>query len=63
MLIVVIFPLAFATILGGIIAIIRSAKSNTESSLLSVKLSAGVGLGLVGVGLLLAYFAILLCEF
>jgi hypothetical protein len=62
MLIVVIFPLAFATIVGGI-AIIRSVKSNTEVSSLGINLSAGVGLALVGVGFLLAYFAILLCEF
>jgi hypothetical protein len=42
MLIVVTFGLAFASIVGGVMAIIRSAKSNTEFSLLSVKLSTGV---------------------
>jgi len=62
-LIVVTFGLAFASIVGGVIAIIRSAKSNTELSLLGVKLSPGVGLALVGIGLLLAYFTILWWEF
>jgi hypothetical protein len=62
-LIVVTFGLAFASIVGGVIAIIRTAKSNTEFSLLGVKLSTGVGVALVGIGLLLAYFTILLWEF
>jgi hypothetical protein len=62
MLIVVTFGLAFALIVGGVIAI-RSAKSNTEFSLLGVKLSTGGGVALVGIGLLLAYFAILWWEF
>jgi hypothetical protein len=63
MLIVVIFGLALASIVVGIIVIIRSAKSNTEFSLLGVKLSTGVAVGLVGMGLLLAYFTILWWEF
>jgi hypothetical protein len=62
-MLIVIFGLAFATIVGGVIAIIRSVKSNTEFSLLGVKLSTGVGLALVGIALLLAYFAILWWEF
>jgi hypothetical protein len=63
MLIVVTFGLALASIVGGVIAIIRSVKSNTEFSLLGVKLSTGVGFGLVGIGLILAYFTILWWEF
>jgi hypothetical protein len=63
MLIIVTFGLAFASIVGGAIAIIRSAKSNTEFSLLGVKLPTGVGVALVGIGLLLAYFTILWWEF
>ncbi len=63
MLIVVTFGLAFASIVGGVIAIIRSTKSNTEFSLLGVKLSTGVSVALVGIGLLLAYFTILWWEF
>lgn len=63
MLIVVTFGLAVALIAGGIIAIVRSAKSNTEFSLLGVKLSTGVGLALVGIGLLLTYFTMLCLEF
>ena len=59
MFIVVTFGLALASIVVGIIAIIRSAKSNTEFSLLGVKLSTGVAVALVGMGLLLAYFTIL----
>jgi hypothetical protein len=47
----------------GAIGIIRSAKSNTEFSLLGVKLSTDVSLGLVAISLLLAYFAILMWEF
>jgi hypothetical protein len=62
MLIVVTFGLAFASIVGAVIAIIRSAKSNTEFSLLGVKLSTGVGVGLLGIGLLLVYFTILWWE-
>jgi hypothetical protein len=63
MLIVVTFGLAFAAIVTGVIGIIRSAKSNTEFSLLGVKLSTGVCLAMVGIGLLLAYFTILWWEF
>ena len=63
MLIVVIFGLALASIVVGIIAIIGSAKSDTEFSLLGVKLSTGVAVALVGMGLLLAYFTILWWEF
>jgi hypothetical protein len=63
MLTVVCFGLAFASIVGGVIAIIRSAKSNSELGLLGVKVSTGVGVALVGIGLLLAYFAILSWEF
>jgi hypothetical protein len=63
MLIVVTFALAFALIVGGVKAIMRTAKSNTEFSLLGVKLSTGVGVALVGIGLLLAYFTILWWEF
>ena len=62
MLIVVIFGLALASIVGGVIAI-RSAKSNTEFSLLGVELSTGGGVALVGIGLVLAYLTILLWEF
>ena len=62
-MLIVTFGLAFATIVGGVIAIIRSVKSNTEFSLLGVKLSTGVGLALVGIALLLAYFTILWSEF
>ena len=62
-MLIVTFELAFATIVGGVIAIIRSVKSNTEFSLLGVKLSTGVGLALVGIALLLAYFTILWREF
>jgi hypothetical protein len=62
-MLIVTFGLAFATIVGGVIAIIRSVKSNTEFSLLGVKLSTGVGLALVGIALLLAYFTILWWEF
>jgi hypothetical protein len=47
----------------GAIVIIRSAKSKTEFSLLGVKLSTGVGVGLAGIGLLIAYFAIFWWEF
>jgi hypothetical protein len=63
MFIVVTFGLALASIVVGIIAIIRSAKSNTEFSLLGVKLSTAVAVALVGMGLLLAYFTILWWEF
>ena len=49
MLIVVTLGLAFASIVGGVIAIIRSAKQ--------------VGVALVGIGFLIAYCAILLWEF
>jgi hypothetical protein len=62
-LIVVTFGLAFASIVVGVIAIIRSTKSNTEFSLLGVKLSTGVAVALVGIGLLLAYFTTLWWEF
>ena len=62
-MLIVTFGLAFATIVGGVIALIRSVKSNTEFSLLGVKLSTGVGLALVGIALLLAYFTILWWEF
>ena len=63
MLIVVTLGLAFASVVVGVIAIIRSAKSNTEFSLLGVKLSTGGGVALVGIGLLLAYFTTLWWEF
>ena len=63
MFIVITFGLALASIVVGAIAVIRSAKSNAEFSLLGVKLSTGVGVALVGIGLLLAYFTILLWEF
>jgi hypothetical protein len=54
MLIVVTFGLAFASIVDGVIAISRSAKSNSEDS---------TGVGLVGIGLVLAYLTILWWEF
>jgi hypothetical protein len=41
------------------IAIIRTVKSNTEFPLLGVKLSTGVGVALLGIGLLLAYVTVL----
>ena len=63
MLIVVTFGLAVASIVVGVIAIIGLAKSNTEFSLLGVKLSTGVAVALVGIGLLLAYFTTLWWEF
>ena len=63
MLIVVTFGLAVASIVVGVIAITRLAKSNTEFSLLGVKLSTGVAVALVGIGLLLAYFTTLWWEF
>jgi hypothetical protein len=63
MLIVVTFGLVVASIVVGVVAIVRSAKSNSEFSLLGVKLSAGVGLALVGIGLLLAYVSGLWWEF
>jgi len=63
MLIGVTFGLAVASIVVGIIAIIRLAKSNTEFSLFGVKLSTGVAVALVGLGLLLAYFTALWWEF
>ncbi len=63
MLILVTFGLAVASIVVGVIAIIRLTKSNTEFSLLGVKLSTGVAVALVGIGLLLAYFTILWWEF
>ena len=63
MLIVVTFGLAVASMVVGVIAIIRLAKSNAESSLLGVKLSTGVAVALVGIGLLLAYFTALWSEF
>ena len=62
MLIVVTFALAVASIVVGVIAIIKSAKS-TESSLLGIKLPTGVAVALVGIGLLLAYFTTLWWEF
>ena len=62
MLIVVTFALAVASIVVGVIAIIKSAKS-TEFSLLGIKLSTGVAVALVGIGLLLAYFTTLWWEF
>jgi hypothetical protein len=61
--IVVTFGLALASIVVGVITIIRSAKFNTEFSLLGVKLSTGVSVGLLGIGLLLTYFTILWWEF
>ena len=63
MLIGVTFGLAVASIVVGIIAIIRLAKSNTEFSLFGVKLSTGVAVALVGIGLFLAYFTALWWEF
>ena len=63
MLIVVTFGLAVASMVVGVLAIIRLAKSNAESSLLGVKLSTGVAVALVGIGLLLAYFTALWSEF
>ena len=63
MLIVVTFGLAVASMVVGVIAIIRLAKSNAESSLLGVKLSTGVAVALVGIGLLLAYFTTFWWEF
>ena len=63
MLIVVTFGLAVASIVVGVIAITRLAKSNTEFSLLGVKLSTGVAVALVGIGLLLAYLTTLWWEF
>ena len=63
MLIVVTFGLAFASIVVGVIAIIESAKSKTEFSLFGVKLSTGVAVAFVGIGLLLAYFTVLCWEF
>ena len=63
MLICVTFGLAVASIVVGVIAIIRLAKSNTEFSLFGVKLSTGVAVALVGIGLLLAYFTALWWEF
>ena len=56
MLIVVILGLAFTSIVSGVTTIIRTMKSNTE-------FSTGVGIALVGIGLVLAYFTILLWEF
>jgi hypothetical protein len=51
--------LALASIAGGVVAIVRSAKSNTEFSLLGAKLSTGdVGVALVGIGLIIAYFTV-----
>ena len=62
-LIVVTLGLAFASIVGGLIAIIKSAKSHTDSSLPGTKRSTvGVGVALVGIGLLMVYCAILLWE-
>jgi hypothetical protein len=63
MLLVVTFGLAVASIVVGVRAIIRSAKSNTEFSLLGVKVSTGGAIALVGIGLLFAYFTILWWEF
>ena len=63
MLIGVTFGLAVASIVVGVIAIIRLAKPNTEFSLFGVKLSTGVAVALVGIGLLLAYFTALRWEF
>jgi hypothetical protein len=63
MLIIVTLGLAFVSIVVGIIAIIESAKSKTEFSLLGVKLSTGVAVALVGMGLLLGYVTILWWEF
>ena len=63
MLICVTFGLAVASIVVGVIAIIRLAKSNTEFSLFGVKLSTGVAVALVGIGLLLAYFTFLCWDF
>ena len=63
MLIVVTFGLAVASIVAGTIAIIRTVKSNTEFSFLGVKLSTGVDVALLGIGLLLAYVTILWWEF
>jgi hypothetical protein len=59
-LIVVTFGLlALASIAGGVIAIMQSSKSNTEFSLLGAKLSTGdVGVALVGIGLVIAYFTV-----
>jgi hypothetical protein len=62
-MLIVTFALAFASIISGVTAIIRRGKSNTEFSLLGIKLSTGVAVGLVGMGLLLAYFATLWWEF
>ena len=63
MLIVITFALTVASIVVGLIVIIRSAKSNTEPSLPGVKRSTGIGVALVGIGLLLAYFTLLWWEF
>jgi hypothetical protein len=63
MLIIVTLGLAFVSIVVGIIAIIESAKSKTEFSLLGVKLSTGVAVALIGMGLLLGYVTILWWEF
>ena len=55
-MLIVMFTLAVASIVGGVSAIIKRAKSNTE-------FSTAVGIGLVGIGFLLAYFALLWWEF
>ena len=63
MLIVVTFGLALASMVIGVIAIIRIAKSHTEFSLLGIKLSTGRAVALVGMGLFLAHFTTLCWEF
>lgn len=59
-LIVVIFGvLAFFCLIGGVIAIIWNAKSETKFEIFGAQLTTGhVGVAFVGVGLLTAYFTV-----
>ena len=57
LIVITVALLALVSIVGGIVAIVHGSTANTEFSLLGADLSTGdVGVALVGIGLLIAYF-------
>ena len=57
LIVITVAVLALVSIAGGIVAIVHGSTANTEFSLLGADLSTGdVGVALVGIGLLIAYF-------
>src|ERR687888_922720 len=57
LIVITVALLALVSIVAGIVAIVHGSTANTEFSLLGADLSTGdVGVALVGIGLLIAYF-------